>query len=134
MADSLADVDLLGVEFNYDVDMQRRSRRSPDLIARNLGDWGHLSNDQGAGFVTAVLARSSPRAVRQIVLLHLSLQCNHPTLALDAARVAIRERGRKATLHAALQFAAFPNLLLRPARRPAAVVGPREASRPAPEA
>jgi phosphoribosyl 1,2-cyclic phosphodiesterase len=32
MADALADVDLLGVEFNHDVPMQLRSGRSPHLI------------------------------------------------------------------------------------------------------
>jgi len=38
MVEALADVDLLGVEFNHDVEMQRRSGRSPALIARVLGD------------------------------------------------------------------------------------------------
>ena len=48
MAEAMVDVDLLGVEFNHDVELQRRSGRSPALIARNLGDRGHLSNRQGA--------------------------------------------------------------------------------------
>src|SRR5207244_1313344 len=89
MADQLAEVDLLGVEFNHDVEMQRRSPRSEDLIERNLGDWGHLSNVQGAAFVKAVLDRSGRGAVRHLVLLHLSQQCNCPDLALREAREAI---------------------------------------------
>src|SRR3954451_18724636 len=44
MADAMADVDVLGVEFNHDEGLQRTSGRAPYLIARNLGDRGHLSN------------------------------------------------------------------------------------------
>ena len=121
MVEALADVDLLGVEFNHDVEMQRRSGRPPALIARVLGDRGHLSNAQGADFVAAVLARSRPGTIRHLVLLHLSHQCNLPHLALGVARAAIRGTGRRVALHAALQAAAHPNLWLAPARRRAAV-------------
>jgi len=117
MADAVADVDLLGVEFNHDVELQGRSGRSPYLIARNLGDRGHLSNAQGADFVAAVLGRSRPGTVRHLVLLHLSQQCNRPALAVAAARSAIRGAGRRATVHAATQAAAFPHLRVEPARR-----------------
>ena len=95
LAEALAEVDLLGVEFNHDVEMQHRSSRSAALIARNLGDWGHLSNEQGASLLTAVLDRSEPGAVRHVVLLHLSQQCNLPNLALRTARAAIRGAGRR---------------------------------------
>jgi phosphoribosyl 1,2-cyclic phosphodiesterase len=133
MADALADVDLLGVEFNHDVGLQRNSPRSRALIHRNLGDRGHLSNEQGAAFVAAVLQRSSRAAVRHLVLLHLSQQCNEPTLAVQAARAALR--GRRAAVHAARQAPAHPNLWVKPrprprpgpaapARRP--VIGPRD--------
>jgi ribonuclease BN (tRNA processing enzyme) len=117
MVDALADVDVLGVEFNHDVDMQRNSGRSPDLIARVLGNRGHLSNAQGAGFLAAVLARSGPGTVRHVVLLHLSQQCNVPDLALGVARAAIRSTGRRIALHAALQATAHPNLWVTPSRR-----------------
>ncbi len=49
MADLLTEVDLLGLEFNHDVEMQRQSGRSWTLIRRNLGDRGHLSNRPGGG-------------------------------------------------------------------------------------
>jgi hypothetical protein len=117
MVDALADVDVLGVEFNHDVEMQRGSGRPPALIERVLGNWGHLSNVQGADFVAAVLARSRPGAVRHVVLLHLSEQCNLPNLALRVARAAIRSTGRRIAVHAALQAEAHPNLWLAPARR-----------------
>lgn len=116
MADALGDVDLLGVEFNHDVEMQRRSGRSSYLIARNLGNRGHLSNVQGAALIEAVLSRSSPGGLRHVVLLHLSQQCNRPDLALRAARSAIRGTGRRISVHAAEQGVASPNLLVHPRR------------------
>ncbi len=115
LAEALAEVDVLGVEFNHDVALQRGSGRSAALIARVLGDRGHLSNEQGAGFVAAVLARSRPGTLRHLVLLHLSQQCNHPGLALGAARIVLRESGRRISLHAATQSAAHPNLWIKPA-------------------
>ncbi len=117
LADLLTDVDLLGVEFNHDVEMQRRSGRSWALISRNLGDRGHLSNRQGAELVTEVLRRSGRGAVRDLVLLHLSAQCNEPGLALKEARAAVRGTGRRITIHAAQQSPAHPNLWLEPSRR-----------------
>jgi phosphoribosyl 1,2-cyclic phosphodiesterase len=117
MADAMADVDALGVEFNHDVTLQLNSGRSGHLIRRNLGDRGHLSNEQGAGLVSAVLGRSSPGSVRDVVLLHLSDQCNRPRLALAVARRAVRDSGRRAAVHAARQAQAYPNLHVKPARR-----------------
>jgi phosphoribosyl 1,2-cyclic phosphodiesterase len=112
MADLLSDAALIGVEFNHDEEMQRRSPRSPLLIARNLGDRGHLSNTQAADLVSAVLDRSSRSSVRHLVLLHLSEQCNTPGLALHSARTAIKGTGRRIVVHAALQSPAHPNVLL----------------------
>jgi hypothetical protein len=99
------------------VDLQRQSNRPPRLIARNLGDRGHLSNRQAADFVSAVLERSGRGSIRHLVLLHLSGQCNNPNLALKTARAAVRGRGRRVMVHAALQAPAHPNLWLEPARR-----------------
>ncbi len=123
MADVMAEVDVFGVEFNHDVEMQRHSPRSPALIARNLGDRGHLSNRQGADLVSAVLARSSRSALKHVVLLHLSEQCNTPELALKTAKAAVRGSGRRVLIHAARQAPAFPNLWLTPGRRRAVSSG-----------
>jgi phosphoribosyl 1,2-cyclic phosphodiesterase len=112
MADSLADVDILGVEFNHDVAMQKASGRSPALIARNLGDRGHLSNRQGAELVRSVLRRSSREHVSHLVLLHLSEECNRPELAIHEAREAVQDTGRRILIHAARQAPAHPNLQL----------------------
>ena len=128
MAEALADVALLGVEFNHDVDLQRRSGRAPYLINRNLGPRGHLSNDQGAGLVASVLKRSHPGALRHVVLLHLSEQCNRPTLAFDQATEAVRQGQSKAAVHVARQHNAYPHLHVLPGRKPRAkvVAGPAE--------
>lgn len=117
MADKMTDVDLLGVEFNHDEQLQRASDRHPSLIRRNLGDRGHLSNRQGADFVADVLGRSGKGAVRHLVLLHLSAECNRPELALKAARGAARAAGRRLTVHVALQEPAHPDILVQPGRR-----------------
>ncbi len=110
--DGLIDVDVLGVEFNHDVELQRRSGRPAVLIARNLSDQGHLSNDQGAELVKAVIRGSKRGRVREVVLLHLSAECNNPGLAITAAKEAVRSTGRRVQVHAALQDPAHPNLQL----------------------
>ena len=117
VAEAMSDVAALGVEFNHDVELQRRSGRAGYLIARNLGPRGHLSNDQGANLVAAVLKRSAPGSLRHVVLLHLSEQCNRPVLAIDRANLAIRESGRKVAVHAARQRDAFPDLQVVAGRR-----------------
>jgi phosphoribosyl 1,2-cyclic phosphodiesterase len=133
MADCFANVDALGIEFNHDVELQRQSGRSPYLIARNLGDGGHLSNDQGAGLLTAILDRSHSMMVRDVVLLHLSHDCNRPEVALGVASEALRQSGRRAQLYAATQDSPHPNLAVFPRGTPEASArrdGAPETSRP----
>jgi phosphoribosyl 1,2-cyclic phosphodiesterase len=112
IAESLAGVDLIGLEFNHDVEMQKASPRPDFLIERNLGDRGHLSNAQAALLLEAVLSRSHDGAPRHVVLLHLSEQCNQPELALETARAAIQSSGREAQVHVARQTLASPSILL----------------------
>jgi hypothetical protein len=131
MADSLVDVDVLGVEFNHDVAMQKSSGRSPALIARNLGDWGHLSNRQAAELVRSILKRSSRDRVGHLVLLHLSEQCNRPELAIHEAREVVQDTGRRILIHAARQTPAHPNLIVEGSRTnfPATSGRPRGSAR-----
>lgn len=103
LADDLADVDLLALEFNHDVDLQRASGRPQHLIDRVLSDEGHLSNEQAADLLSAVERRSRPGRLGRVVQLHLSRQCNHPSLAQQAARQALAEHGSKATIETAEQ-------------------------------
>lgn len=85
LAEALADLDLLAVEFNHDPQMQRRSGRPWYLIRRVLGDQGHLSNAQAAELVEQILARSR-RMPRYLVQLHLSEECNLPELAKESVQ------------------------------------------------
>jgi phosphoribosyl 1,2-cyclic phosphodiesterase len=103
LVEHLRDVDLLAVEFNHDVEMERRSPRPAALITRVLGDEGHLSNDQAAALLRAVLARSTPGRLRHLVQLHLSRECNRPALARRAARAVLAELGHSARIHTAAQ-------------------------------
>ena len=123
LADALAEVDLLAIEFNHDVTMQRHSGRPPVLIARVLGDEGHLSNEQAADLLREILRRSGPGRVRQLVQLHLSRQCNRPDLALAAAQATIDALGFELPVHAARQDKPSPRFEMSAAPQPAEAQG-----------
>jgi phosphoribosyl 1,2-cyclic phosphodiesterase len=112
LAEALADVDLLAVEFNHDVGMQVASGRSSRLIERVLGDEGHLSNEQAADLAAAVIRRSAPRRLARLVQLHLSRECNRPELARRAARRALEQQDARTEIHTAEQDAPTPRLFL----------------------
>ena len=113
LADALAGVDVLAVEFNHDVAMQVGSGRPDALIERNLGDLGHLSNAQGAALVRAILERSGrPDALRHLALLHLSHRCNRPDVAWAEAWAALRACGHRAHVHVAEQGRVSPAMLV----------------------
>jgi phosphoribosyl 1,2-cyclic phosphodiesterase len=99
LVEELADANILAVEFNHDIELQRASRRSPWLIARVLGDHGHLSNGQAAALVQAVLRRSRPGSLRHLVQLHLSRDCNHETLAIRAAQRVLAHHDHVVHIH-----------------------------------
>jgi ribonuclease BN (tRNA processing enzyme) len=105
---ALCDVDLLALEFNHDVDMQLASGRHPLLIQRVLGDEGHLSNHQAAELLHELLRRSISGNMQRLVQLHLSRQCNRPSLALAAARDIVERLGIELSIHAATQDAPSP--------------------------
>jgi len=107
---ALLDVDLLALEFNHDVELEYESGRHPRLIARVLGDDGHLSNEQAAKLLHEVLRRSSPGRLRHLVQLHLSRECNTLELALAAAKGVLDEHSGTVTVHTARQDAAGPTL------------------------
>jgi phosphoribosyl 1,2-cyclic phosphodiesterase len=115
LAEQLADVDLLAVEFNHDVSLEHASRRPAALVARVLGDEGHLSNDQAAALVRTVLERSPAGRLRYLIQLHLSQDCNRRTLARQAARNVLDQLSAHTRLHTARQDAPGPILDLEPA-------------------
>jgi len=86
IAREVFDVDLLALEFNHDVELERRSGRHPTLIQRVLGKDGHLSNDQAAELFRTVLENGTNGGPKLLVQMHLSRDCNRPELAYKAAQ------------------------------------------------
>lgn len=85
LVDLLRGVDVLAVESNYCPKMQVASDRPWFLKQRVMGGRGHLSNEDCVSLVADVGPRS------HVVLLHLSRQCNDPTLV---ARLHARQHYR----------------------------------------
>ena len=112
LAPAFADVDLLALEFNHDLDLQRSSRRPGWLVNRVLGDHGHLSNHQGARLLKECLQASAKRLPRHVVQLHLSQDCNTPELAAHAARAILDEFQVEAMLHTTWQGQRGPSIEL----------------------
>jgi phosphoribosyl 1,2-cyclic phosphodiesterase len=113
LARALADVDVLALEFNHDVELECASGRSPYLIARVLGEDGHLSNAQAVALLREIMRLSEPGRLRQVVQLHLSRQCNRPELAAKEARTALGDSTPSVQLYTAGQDEPGPTLILR---------------------
>lgn len=77
LVDAMRGVDILAIESNYDPDMQLSSPRPTSLKDRIMGGSGHLSNGECLGAVREIAATSTPS---HVVLLHLSRECNCPSL------------------------------------------------------
>jgi phosphoribosyl 1,2-cyclic phosphodiesterase len=114
LIEAFANVDLLALEFNHDVAMEHQSKRPAYLVARVLGDQGHLSNEQAADFVRVILDRSSPGRLQHIVQLHLSSDCNKPLIARRAALTAISQCPHPPRIHTAAQDVPGKSLLVEP--------------------
>ena len=92
-------VDVLALEFNHCVKLERASRRPRHLIQRVLSNVGHLSNDQAGEVLKAWSEAGEPGDLQAVIALHLSRECNRPELALFAAKVAAPH----SQIHAATQ-------------------------------
>ena len=75
LTDHLEGVGILAIESNYCPEMQADSDRPVFLKQRITGGCGHLSNDECAQAVRTIAPAND------VVLLHLSRQCNTPDLA-----------------------------------------------------
>jgi phosphoribosyl 1,2-cyclic phosphodiesterase len=64
----------------------------PLWLKDRIRNIGHLSNDQCAAFVRALITRS-PSLPRAVVLAHISRQCNTRELALACTEGALRAGG-----------------------------------------
>jgi len=86
LVDAFDGLDFLSIESNYDLALQQASSRPWFLKQRIMGGRGHLSNDESAA---AVARLASGGTIRQLVLLHLSIECNRPAIAAEAMTRAI---------------------------------------------
>ena len=66
------------IESNHDVDMLLATNRPWYLKHRILSDKGHLSNEQSASYICKCVGEKT----KQIILMHLSEEANHPDVAL----------------------------------------------------
>lgn len=106
----LMNADLLALEFNHDPGLESSSNRSVHLIHRVLGDQGHLSNNQAAELLSAILQSSQPGRLRNLVQLHLSRHCNRHQLAQMAAQPILDQFAPIANLVTAFQDFPTPTL------------------------
>ncbi len=82
-------LDLVVIESNHDEAMLARGPYPWSLKQRISGGLGHLSNGAAAAFVSAC----AHRGLRGVLLTHLSETNNHPTLAVERTREALRRAG-----------------------------------------
>lgn len=80
LIEHLRGVDTLAIESNYCPVLQENSGRPIYLQRRIMGGAGHLSNEQSA----MAVSRIAPK--RNLVLLHLSQECNEPAIAMGHHR------------------------------------------------
>tara|TARA_R100000687_G_C6435081_1_gene157703 strand:+ start:306 stop:1235 length:930 start_codon:yes stop_codon:yes gene_type:complete len=89
LIEHLRGVDTLAIESNYCPVLQENSGRPVFLQRRIMGGAGHLSNEQSA----MAVSRIAPR--RNLVLLHLSQECNEPAIAMGHHRRFIEDGERR---------------------------------------
>ena len=65
-------------ESNHDPKMLYESKRPDYLIRRIISDTGHLSNFDSAYYLSNFIENNT----KEIVLAHLSLECNNPSIAI----------------------------------------------------
>jgi hypothetical protein len=93
LLDHFAGVDVLALEFNHDVGLEKKSRRPRMLVDRVLGDRGHLSNRQAAEATCWLIESIQPCPLQAVVQLHLSRDCNHPDIAAEVLTSLLHEKG-----------------------------------------
>ncbi len=115
LIEHLRGVDTLAIESNYCPVLQENSGRPIYLQRRIMGGAGHLSNEQSA----MAVSRIGPR--RNLVLLHLSQECNEPAIAMGHHRRYL-EGGDGRSCLVSSQFEATPWVEVRGDGSPPGVV------------
>ncbi len=102
----LQDLHALFIEANYDEDLLEADEKRPWPIKQRIASrHGHLSNTQ----VIDLLSEIVHPALGQIVLGHLSADCNSPDLVLKLLRRALADHGNPHTgVHCACQHEPSP--------------------------
>ena len=90
----MEEADYLVLESNHDPVMLSGSSRPLSLKKRIRGDKGHLSNDECASLVRNILSERT----KEVLLAHLSEECNTPEIALECTRRVLEEKGREDVL------------------------------------
>lgn len=108
--DRLRDVHTLLIETNHDEDLLQKDTRRPwSVKQRILSRHGHLSNAAAAGIV----GEFAGGRLAQVVIGHLSRDCNHPELAVKTVSQHLASRGCfHVGVHCALQDEVSPKFLL----------------------
>lgn len=113
IVEAAADSDVLALEFNHDVDMERCSGRPLATVQRVLGPYGHLSNGEAAQLLARILKRSHRmRRPHTLILLHLSRDCNTPQLAVAEARRVLERYSPDTQILVARQSVPLPSVSL----------------------
>lgn len=86
----LRSCDTLAIESNHDLNMLAASKRPWHLKQRILGPQGHLSNQQSQELLGKTLSSNT----RNVILVHISQECNTSELAENSARRKLQELGR----------------------------------------
>ena len=118
LARSLDHLDVLVIEANHDEGMLRAGPYPPSVQARIGGKFGHLSNRGAAETVS----RSMHSGLNNVVLAHLSENCNHPRTALSTVGDALRRARFKGRLTASSQDRVAGPISVGSAARPTASV------------
>lgn len=74
----MKNADYYMIESNHNIKMLLKTKRPYDLIQRILGDYGHLSNEDSAMYVSEMIGPKT----REVVLAHISEEANTPEVAL----------------------------------------------------
>jgi phosphoribosyl 1,2-cyclic phosphodiesterase len=88
LADTIASLDAVFLESNFDPEMLQRGPYPDFLKRRILGRGGHISNQEAAG----LLQTAAPDRLQWACLSHLSEQNNDPELARETHRRALSDR------------------------------------------
>lgn len=90
VVENMANSDVIVIESNYDVQMLEHSAR-PAWLKRRIQEHGHLSNDQCAESLLQIIDKSQTPP-KNLVLAHVSQECNTNALALECTKAALDSR------------------------------------------